>query len=155
MEPRPYVRFTAQSANGSPVTLGRENPTRASSEAPGHSGRLANDGDSATFWQAAAGDTNAWLRVDLERIVTISKTKLVFLATGNWRYKIELSNDGENDWKLLADQTHTTGTDQERMDIVPGHSLRGRFLRVTVTGAPADQRPALAEVEVTGTLNMP
>ena len=32
--------------------FGMENPTRASSEAPGHSGRLANDGNAATFWQA-------------------------------------------------------------------------------------------------------
>ncbi len=55
------------------VHVGQENPTRASSEAPGHSGRLANDGNPATFWQAAAGDTNAWLRVDLERIVTIRR----------------------------------------------------------------------------------
>lgn len=72
VQPRPHVRFTGAAANAV-VTLGTENPTLTSSEAPGHSGRLANDGNPATFWQAAAGDTNAWWRVDLERIATVQK----------------------------------------------------------------------------------
>jgi hypothetical protein len=151
VQPRPYVRFTGNNAN-SLVTLGRENPTRASSEAPGHSGRLANDGNPATFWQAAAGNTNAWLRVDLERIVTIQKTKLTFPTNGNWHYKIEISDDGENGWKMLADQTQIANGGKERTDIVQSNSLRGRFLRVTVTGSPAGTFPAIAELEVVGTL---
>ena len=152
---RPYVRFDGEIAGSSLVTLGRDNPTRASSEAPGHSGRLANDGNPATFWQATEGDSNPWLRVDLERIVTVSKTKLIFPTVGNWRYKIELSDDGENGWKLLADQTHTTDTNKQHIDTVQDNSLRGRFLRVTVTDVPVNQHPALAEVEVTGTLSEP
>ncbi len=152
VQPRPYVRFTGKGANGSAVTLGLENPTRASSEAPGHSGRLANDGNPATFWQAAAGDTNAWLRVDLERIVTVQKTKLTFPTEGNWRYKIEISDDGENGWKLVADQTQATGVAKERADAAQNNSLHGRFLRVAVTGSPAGTSPAIAEVEVFGTL---
>lgn len=50
VKPRPYVRFTGGGEDASPVTLGRENPTRASSEASGHSGSMANDGNPATFW---------------------------------------------------------------------------------------------------------
>ena len=100
----------AAPATGSLITFGLNNPTRASSEAPGHSGRLANDGNPATFWQAVAGDTNAWLRIDLERIVTVSKMKLTFPTEGNWRYQIEISDDGETNWKLVADQTQTTAT---------------------------------------------
>jgi hypothetical protein len=42
--------------------------------------------------QAAAGDTNAWLMGDLERVVTLRKTKLLFPSEGNWRYKIEVSD---------------------------------------------------------------
>ena len=151
VKPRPYVRFTGNNAN-SLVTLGRENPTRASSEAPGHSGRLANDGNPATFWQAAAGDTNAWLRVDLERIVAVQKTKLTFPTEDDWRYKIEISDDGENGWKMLADQTQIANGGKNRTDIVQSNSLRGRFLRVTVTGSPAGTFPAIAELEVVGTL---
>ncbi len=151
VQPRPYVRFTGAAAS-SIVTLGTENPTRASSEAPGHSGRLANDGNPATFWQAAAGDTNAWWRVDLERIVTVQKTKLTFPTEGNWRYKIEISDDGENGWKMLADHTQTANGGKERTDIVQSNSLRGRFLRVTFTGIPAGTSPAIAELVAVGTL---
>ena len=147
---RPYVRFSG-SAAGTPITLGRNNPTRASSEAPGHSGRLANDGNSTTFWQAAAGDTNAWWQVDLERIVTVQKAKLTFPTSGNWRYLIELSDDGASGWKLLADQSQTTNVEQAPSFVAP-NSPRGRFLHVGIIAAPAGQRPALAEFEVQGTL---
>jgi hypothetical protein len=150
--PRPYVRFTGKDANDSPVALGLENPTRASSEAPGHSGRLANDGNSATFWQAAAGDTNAWLRVDLERIVNIHQTKLTFPTEGNWRYKVEISADGESGWKMISDQTqNTTGAKIQTQPAMSGAC--GRFLRVTITDSSTGKSPALAEVEVRGSLN--
>jgi beta-galactosidase len=149
---RPYERFTGKVANGAPVTLGLENPTRASSEAPGHSGRLANDGQAATFWQAADGAANAWLRVDLERILMITQTKLTFPTEGNWRYKVELSDDGENGWKLVVDQTQTTRTGKERADAVPNSSLRGRFVRITLTGGPADPAAAISEFTATGHL---
>ena len=152
VKPRPYARFTGTTTI-SLVTLGRENPTRASSEAAGHSGRLANDGDPATFWQADAGDRNPWLRVDLERVITISKSRLEFPSEGNWRYKLEVSDDGEHDWKLLADQTTNSDTSKERSDVARNLSLRGRFLRVTVVSAPVGQPPCLSELEVTGTLS--
>jgi hypothetical protein len=152
VQPRPYVRFTGNCANGSPVTLGTENPTRASSEAPGHSGRLANDGNAATFWQANAGDTNAWLRVDLERIVTVQKTKLTFPWEGNWRYKIEISDDGDNGWKIISDQTQSAGS--AKIQTQPAvNGAKGRFLRVAFVGTPATIPAALAEVEVTGNLS--
>ena len=149
VKPRPYVRFAGAAAN-SAVALGTENPTRASSEAPGHSGRLANDGNPATFWQAAASDTNAWLRVDLERIVTVQKTKLTFPAEGGWRYRLEISDDGENNWKMISDQTQTAGAGKERADAAPNTPVRGRFVRVTITGVPAEQAAAISEFTITG-----
>jgi hypothetical protein len=145
------VRFTGLPMDNSAASFGLENPVRASSEAPGHSGRLANDGNPATFWQAAEGDTNAWLRVDLERIMTVCKIRLTFPAEGNWRYRIEISDDGSSDWKLLADQTQTASTKKVRNDTTqPG--ARGRFLRVKFTGLPSGRPAALAEVEASGTL---
>ena len=155
VKPRPYVRFTGTPATGSIITLGRDNPTRASSEAPGHSGRLANDGNPATFWQADAGDANPWLRVDLERIVTVSQTQLTFPSQGNWRYKIEISADGESNWKLLTDQTQTTGISADRTDTVQGRSGSGRFVRVMVVGFPLGQSAAVAELRVQGTQAAP
>ncbi len=153
VKPRPYVRFTGGPMTGPLLTYGLNNPTRASSEAPGHSGRMANDGNQATFWQAVAGDTNAWLQINLERVVTVSKAKLTFPTEGNWRYQIEISDDGETNWKPVADQMQTTDTNKERTDTVQDNAPRGRFVRVTFAGTPAGQAAALTEMEVTGTMN--
>ena len=150
VKPRPYVPFTGLAA-GAATSFGLENPTRASSEAPGHSGRFANDGNPATCWQATPGDTNAWWRVDMERLVTVSQTRLTFPAEGNWRYKIEISDDGNSGWKPVADQTADVNADRLRVDNVTT-GVAGRFLRVTFTGLPAGQSAALAEVEVLGRL---
>jgi hypothetical protein len=152
-KPRLYVRFTGTAA-ATVVTLGRDNPTRASSVAPGHSGAELNDGDPSAYWQAAAGDTNAWLCVDLEKFVTVSNTKLTFPWAGNWRYKIEISDDGETGWKLVADETRTSSLAKERLDRVQNSSSHGRFLRVTFVNSPAGQSPALAKIETTGILTL-
>jgi hypothetical protein len=151
VKPRPYVRFTGATVSPSLLTLGLNNPTRASSETSGHTGRQANDGNAATFWQADATDNNAWLRVDLERMVSINKTKLMFPTDGNWQYRIEISDNGDTGWKLIANQTQTTATARERTDSAQGGGVQGRFLRVTITGSPAGQPAALAEVEASGT----
>jgi hypothetical protein len=151
VKPRPYVRYTGAAAGGSLLTLGLNNPTRASSEAPGHGGRFANDGNPGTFWQAADGDTNAWWRVDLERTVTISQTKLTFPTEGNWRYKIEISDDGENGWKTVSDQTQNAGS--AAIQSQPAASgAHGRFLRVTFAGTPGAKPAAMAEMEALGSL---
>jgi hypothetical protein len=157
VKPRPYVRFTGQSAPVTPQTnsvFGFANPTQASSEAPGHNASLGNDGNAATFWQASAADSNAWWSVDLERMVTVSQTKLTFPAEANWRYRIEISNDGSTGWKLVADQTQNTSTDKVRTDAVQ-QVASGRFLRVTFSGVPGGQPAALAEMEVVGRLAAP
>jgi beta-galactosidase len=147
---RPYVHFYEQNATNSLIVLGRDNPTRASSEAPGHSARFANDGNPATFWQADAGDTNASFRVDLERVVIVSKIKLTFPTPGTWRYKIEISDNGDS-WKLLTDQANAGSTSAERTDVVPAGSPAGRFVRISIVESPAGQSAALAEVEVFAT----
>jgi len=149
---RPYMRFTDVPTVGSLLAYGLNNPTSASSEAPGHNGRMANDGNQATFWQAVSGDTNPWLLINLERLVTVSKTKLAFPAEGNWRYRIDISDDGETNWKQLADQTQTTSTTKDRTDLAQNPLPYGRYLRVTIIASPSGESPALAEVEVMGTL---
>ena len=153
VKPRPCVRYNPAQGMDFTASFGMNNPTRASSEAPGHAGRLANDGSHATFWQAAAGDTHAWLQIDLERFVTVSKTKLTFPTEGNWRYQIEISDDGETNWKPVADQRQTTDTAKERTDTVRDNAPRGRFVRVTFAGTPEAQAAALAEMELTGIMN--
>ena len=152
VKPRPYVRFTSTATGAPLLTLGLNNPTRASSEAPGHSGRSANDGNPDTFWQAAAGDTNAWLQIDLERFATVSSVKLTFPADDNWHYRVEISDDGNSNWKLISDQTRTAGTAKDQT-LSAATGARGRFLRVTFVGTPDARPAALAEAEALGNLS--
>ncbi len=147
---RPYERFTGSPPLTAPTVYGLENPTRASSEAPDHSARLANDGNAATSWQAAAGERDgSWWRVDLERIAQISQTKLIFPTAGDWRYKIEISDDGLTGWKLLADATQKAGVEPMRTDTAP-RGLSGRFVRVTVKACPPGAAAGLSECQLFG-----
>jgi hypothetical protein len=150
VQPRAYRPVKEQRGAGTATTYGRGNPTRASSEAPGHSGGLANDGDPATFWQAANAMPNSWWGIDLERIVAIEQFSLLFPEEGNWRYRIEISQDGTT-WRPATDQTGTTSTSKDRTDKAsPGAT--GRFVRVTITGVPAGRSAALSEFSATGKL---
>jgi hypothetical protein len=149
VQPREYRPVTEQSGAGTATTYGRGNPTRASSEAPGHSGGLANDGDPTTFWQAGSAGS-AWWQIDLERIVAIQKFALLFPAEGNWRYRIEVSPDGTT-WKPAIDQTGTTATAKDRTDN-PAGGATGRFVRVTISGTPAGRPAAISEFSATGKL---
>ena len=147
----PYIRFAGISAVSGSVSLGLDNPTQVSSETVGHGGSMANDGNLATFWQAKAADTNAWISVDLEKIVTASKIKLIFPTAGNWRYRIEISEDGSSNWKLISDQSENRGNEKSRMDVAEA-KVSGRFLRITFTGVPPGKAAAIAELEVVGGL---
>ncbi len=154
VKPRPYVRFAAAAGTNSTITFGMNNPTRASSEAPNHSGRLANDGSAATFWQANASDANAWLMIDLERIITVSSARLTFPSDGSWRYRVEISDDGNSGWKTISDQTQTANTTKTQMLSAETNS-RGRFVRVSFVATPDAKPAALAELEVSGTQVVP
>jgi hypothetical protein len=150
VKPRPYVRFEGQPVSGGTTltNFGRENPTRASSEAPGHNAGLGNDGNPATFWQAQDAASNAWWQVDLERVIAVSQTRIDFPSEGNYRYRTEFSKDQVH-WTAGVDQSRTLTVDKSRTDaVVP--AVTGRFVRVTFTGLPAGKPAALTEMEIVG-----
>jgi hypothetical protein len=141
-----YVRSNSTPADTQNVALNR--PTSASSEAPGHNGSLAVDGNDSTFWSAANAQPGAWWQVDLEQIHTISSVRITLGPAGNYRYKIEGSADG-NQWTLLADQTQTSSPEQVRTDVLPP-DRHCQFVRLTFTGLPPGQTAAIAEVKIQG-----
>lgn len=149
---RPYVRFTRTSvATASTVKnqdVARSRPTGASSEAPGHNGSNALDGDLTTYWSAADAKPGAWWQVDLEQVHTINAVQTTFPIAGNHRYRIEGSIDG-NTWSLLVDQTETTSTDKSRTDAIPG-DRPARIVRLTFPTLPPGQPAALADVKIEG-----
>lgn len=149
---RPYHRFSNAPSSGSWDKFGLENPTRASSEAPGQTARRANDGSSLTAWIAAAGDATPWLRIDLERVVTIKSVKLNFPTPGVWRCRIEVSQNGESDWRVFVDQLQTDSPHLWTPHVVEGATLSGRYLRLTLLGWPEGVAPGLSELAASGTI---
>ena len=147
---RPYVRFVRQEEATVPgkqdVAYGR--PTGASSEASGHNGSLAVDGDSMTWWSAADSQPGAWWQVDLEQPHTITSVQTTFVTAGNYRYRIEGSMDG-NKWTLLVDQTQTENTEKVRTDPIPT-DRHCQFVRLTFTALPVGRSAAIADVKIDG-----
>jgi hypothetical protein len=147
---RPYVRFTNARQGATLLSLGKDAPTRAASEAPDHPGRFANDGDDNTFWSAASDGAGAWWEVDLERLCYIKGLKITFPNAGTYRYKVENSDDGQQ-WHLADDESETTSTDQMRVDnCMPGSE--GRYLRLTFTGVPPNSPAKISEVQIFGSV---
>jgi hypothetical protein len=114
---------------------------------------LADDGDATTSWLATADDHSPWWQVDLERLCVLSAVNLTFPSPGDYRFKIEVSDDGQT-WRTAADQTRAADTDQTRLIRLPSGS-RGQFVRVTFTAAPAGATAGLSEFEITGRLATP
>ena len=148
--PRPYERFSNAPSSGTWDKLGLENPTRASSEAPGSAGRRANDGSFLSTWLAAPDDATPWLRIDFERIVTISTVRLSFSAGGPWRYRIEISPDGQNNWQPFAENAETDVPNIWTTIPVDGPPLTGRYLRITLLSWPDGATPGLGDVSASG-----
>jgi hypothetical protein len=146
----PYVRFvradTSAGTESQDIAFGR--PTAASSEAPGHNGARAVDGDKATFWSANNPMPDAWWEVDLEQPHTINSVRTTFATPGNYRYRIEGSPDGIT-WTVLVDQSQTESAEQVRTDAIPGNR-HCQFVRVSFTALPKGQPAAIAEVRIEG-----
>ncbi|MBI2513276.1 MAG: discoidin domain-containing protein [Opitutae bacterium] len=152
VRPRPYQRFSAAPSSGTWDKFGIENPTRASSEAPSETARGANDGNALTTWRAAAGDTAPWLRIDLERVVTIQAVRLTFPVAGAWRCRVDVSQDGERDWRVFADSAPIETPNMWTPQTLTGAPVGGRYLRVTLLAWPEGVTPGIGDVTVSGTI---
>ncbi|MFJ9376736.1 discoidin domain-containing protein [Streptomyces sp. NPDC101455] len=64
------------------TNFGRDNPTRASSNAPEHLSLHVNDGSPTTYWAPLDGDNEAWVAIDLERLVTVHHVQITFPGEG-------------------------------------------------------------------------
>jgi hypothetical protein len=147
---RPYVRFVRPEDFTAPgnQNVAYNRPTGASSEAPGHNGSRAVDGDANTYWSASDEQPGAWWQVDLEQPHSITAVQTTFPAAGNYRYRLEGSING-NSWTLLADNSQTDRAEPVRTDKIPS-GQRVQIVRLTFTGLPVGTAAALAEVKITG-----
>jgi hypothetical protein len=128
---------------GEEQVFGRDNPTQASSAAPGHASRLVNDGDAASCWKPEAKDADPWITLDLERIVAIKR--IVVRPCGPGRYALEATVEQLNgQWLHLA-----TLPLQDTGDVVlelPTEAWTGRRVQLKVKGG------GIAEFNVIGRL---
>jgi len=147
---RPYHAFhSAHAASDPNLNLAIDRPTEASSEAPDHSGRLANDGTPTTWWAPVDNSPGAWWQLDLEQIDQLTRMKTTFGVKQNYQYKIEVSDDGTS-WTTAVDQTSNTSSEKSRNDTFPS-GTHGRYVKITFTGVPTGTTPQICEVEVNGT----
>ena len=147
-ESRPYVRFSKESGSRQIQRYGVDSPTFASSSASGHSAGLAADGDGATYWSPAADDKQPFLTLDVERTLDVHSVKAVFAASGTGRCVVELSTD-ESNWQKVAEAASRKGGAWEIRLEKP---VKARFIRFSFPQGCGAVCPALAEVEVSGTV---
>ncbi len=143
--PRAYTRFVNPSlAFLERGKLGRNNPTKAISEAKDHPGRLANDGNKATSWQPASANGPAWWQVDIERRVELTSVQWIFGEGSDSDYKVEVSDD-QASWSQVA--TGKASAHACKIDLIPKGSA-GRFLRISFS---ASENPiTIREMEMSG-----
>jgi len=150
---RPYVtsnRSGFRPTVESVANVGRDRPSRASSDSAEHPARAANDSDVSTAWRAADGDANPWWQVDLEGFYLIYSTRIRFASAGAHGYKLEVSKDGQK-WETAVDQSAATAANQERADNLPAGTVI-RYLRVRFPPHSAANATSLAEVSLFGLL---
>ncbi|MEP7005063.1 MAG: glycoside hydrolase family 2 TIM barrel-domain containing protein [Sphingomonas bacterium] len=146
---RPYVPFTpAVRERPGDAAYGLNNPTFASSNAADHSSRLVNDGNAASYWAPAAGDTAMSVTIDIERVLEVHRLTLTFPQAAPYGFVAEVQ-DRQGNWRKLAEQIE--GQDASQTRSLETEALEGRKVRVTLR-VPSGAVAGLAEVQVAGAL---
>ncbi|MEV6544133.1 glycoside hydrolase family 2 TIM barrel-domain containing protein [Streptomyces sp. NPDC051665] len=114
------------------TNFGRDNPTRASSNAPEHPSLHVNDGSPTTYWAPLDGDNESWVAIDLERLVTVHHVQITFPGEGRRRFLVEASRDRAA-WTVIADLSAEGGLSTARVqdlgvDKTVARQVRVRFL---------------------------
>ena len=138
--PEPNQKSYMTDASGL-INLALNRPTEASSSKPGHAPRFVNDGNQATFWQAARNNPGQWCQVDLEGGYTISEVKVTFPDKDVPRHDILISADGQS-WQRAA------AGHQSVHHFKP--SFYGRFVRIVIQHVPAGATEGISEIAVYG-----
>jgi hypothetical protein len=118
---------------------------QASSAEWGRYAAKITDGDFGTYWATGDAVPGHWAAIDLGQSYDLSACRLLWQNPGYYyQYRIEVSADGSA-WSQVVDMT--TNTMAVRL---PVHlfKARGRYVKLTLTGADDGCWPAIAEIEV-------
>jgi transcriptional regulator CtsR len=124
------AQATTQSSPGGNLALNQT--ATADNQQTANPAKNGNDGSASTRWSANNYQANHWWKVDLGASYALTGTKVKFQYARNYKYKIEVSEDGSS-WTVVADRTTTTSTAQTRQD---SFGATGRYVRITYTRLP-------------------
>jgi len=85
------------------------------------------------------------------RVVTVKAVRMNFPDAGVWRCRIEVSPNGERDWRVLVDSAQIETPNMWTQQTVEGPPVSGRYLRVTLLGWPQGVAPGIGELMASGT----
>lgn len=146
-ESRPYVRYHKGMERETQQRYGKDSPTFASSSAQGHLAGYAADGDTATWWQPAADDQRPSLALDVERTLDVTQIQARFPRQAIGPCVVEVSTD-QAQWSKVAEIDRPA--DQWKLNLE--RPVRARFVRFSFAAPTTSRVPALAEIEVLGTI---
>lgn len=144
---RKKVELTGQTIPS--ITLGKS--VKTSSQEGGFSGDLIVDGNLKTRWIADLSDKNPWLTVDLQVETTIQSLALAWEGARPPKYRVELSNDGQN-WELV-EKISDNGNSKKTVTIQPEKVMKGRYVRI-YTEEKSKWGVSLYEMSISGTVSI-
>jgi beta-galactosidase len=120
-----------------------DRPTAASSAANGHASRLANDGDQASYWQAASGGDATW-SVDLENIYDLRGVVVEPQTADQMTFVAESTLDGVT-WQRVGERQGAQASYTLTDFAAP---IRARSLRIRFTALANGRAASLKELRV-------
>jgi hypothetical protein len=120
--------------------------TASSGNGTEYAAEKAIDGDVASRWCAADGQTGYSWQVDLLEPYDLCGCKISWeMPSRTYRYRLEGSSNG-TDWTALSDQTQSKN--QSGADRIPLDNQGVRHVRITVTGLDPGSWASIREVEI-------
>ena len=150
----PYVKYgdyTNFTPTVSKFNIIFQKPTRASSEADGHSASLVDDEMDNTYWAAIPGNKDNWWKVDMERMTAVTRLVLGFPGKTDYGYKVKVSFDGLK-WTDIYKVGNALQSETKRTLTIKD-APPSRFLRINFTDVPVGEQVKLSEVQVYGRSN--
>ncbi len=129
--------------------LALNQPASADSAPAAYPPGNGNDGNLATRWSAADGNTGHWWQVDLGQLCNLTGDEVIWpINGGTYDYTVAVSLDNAH-WTTVANQTANPNLAQDQLN--PFQAI-GRYVRVTITGLPPGQAAGFDEFRVFGTV---
>ncbi len=117
------------------IDVAIEQPVTASSATGAQRAYNAVDGDPATAWCPAGGNTNAQLTVSFDQPYQLNGTAVTWVRRAPKEYVLQISVDGRQ-WRTFPGTQSSTGT-LTQFDQVAGPTLPVRFIRLNLAGPTA------------------